>query len=129
MPQNAEAENAMSYFEDVQKIVRKIPRGKVATYGSVARAGGHPGTARQVAWSLRALSAARLPWHRVLGSGGRILLSGEAGLHQRTLLELEGVQFKGNRVDMDSCQFEFSYAAAKRPRNRAKQPKQSAVRL
>ena len=92
--------HGMGYFEDIQKAVRKIPRGKVATYGGVARAAGYPGTARQVAWALLAPRAERLPWHRVLGSGGRILLPGEAGLQQRTLLELEGVRFKGNRVDM-----------------------------
>jgi methylated-DNA-protein-cysteine methyltransferase-like protein len=90
----------MGYFEDIRRVVRKIPRGKVATYGSVARAAGHPGTARQVSWALRAAEATRVPWHRVLGADGRILLPGEAGLRQRTLLELEGVQFKGNRVNM-----------------------------
>ncbi len=98
---------AMGYFEDIQKIVRKIPRGKVASYGSVAQAAGYPGTARQVAWALRASTAKRLPWQRVLGSGGNILLPGEAGLHQRTLLELEGVRFKGSRVDMRHSEFHF----------------------
>ncbi len=97
----------MAYFEDVQRIVRVIPRGKVATYGSVARAAGYPGTARQVAWALRGVTAPGLPWQRVLGSGGRILLKGEPGLHQRTLLELEGVLFKNSRVDLGSCEFRF----------------------
>jgi methylated-DNA-protein-cysteine methyltransferase-like protein len=87
--------------------VRRIPRGRVAGYGSVARAAGHPGAARQVVWALRDPSAAQLPWHRVLGHDGRILLSGEEGLHQRTLLELEGVSFKGSRVDMNRCEFTF----------------------
>ena len=77
-------------------MVSRIPRGKVATYGDVARAAGHPGTARQVAWALRDAGAARIPWQRVLGSGGKILLPGEAGLHQKLLLEIEGVQFSGN---------------------------------
>jgi len=97
----------MGYFEDIQRIVRKIPRGKVATYGSVARAAGYPGMARQVAWALRGANTGRLPWHRVLGSGGKILLPDEAGLHQRTLLDLEGVRFKGSRVDMIHCEFHF----------------------
>jgi methylated-DNA-protein-cysteine methyltransferase-like protein len=96
----------MGYFDDIQKTVLRIPRGKVATYGSVARAAGHPGTARQVAWALRAPHLKGLPWHRVLGRGGRILLPGEAGLHQRTLLEVEGVCFKGDRVNLDRCGFE-----------------------
>jgi methylated-DNA-protein-cysteine methyltransferase related protein len=101
---------AMGYFEDIQKIVRMISRGKVATYGNVARAAGYPGAARQVAWALRASSAKRLPWQRVLGSGGKILLRGEAGLHQRTLLEVEGVRFRGNRVDMERYEFAFRCA-------------------
>ena len=97
----------MGYFEDIRKTVLRIPRGSVSTYGAVARAAGHPGTARQVAWALRDSTAKRLPWQRVLGSGGRILLSGEDGLQQRLLLELEGVRFHGDRVDMRSCEYHF----------------------
>ena len=106
----------MGYFDDIHQTVKRIPRGKVATYGSVARTAGHPGTARQVAWALRAHNAARLPWHRVLGSGGRILLPGEAGLHQRTLLEVEGIRFQGNRVDIHRYEFAFAKIAAKQKR-------------
>jgi methylated-DNA-protein-cysteine methyltransferase-like protein len=97
----------MGYFEDIQKTVRRIPRGKVATYGSVARAAGYPGTARQVAWALRASNSKRLPWQRVVGAGGRILLPGETGQHQRMLLELEGVPFRGNRADLKNSEFRF----------------------
>jgi methylated-DNA-protein-cysteine methyltransferase-like protein len=97
----------MGYFEDIQKKVLKIPRGKVSTYGSVARAAGHPGTARQVAWALRASKSKRLPWHRVLGAGGKILLPGEAGQHQRMLLEVEGIPFRGNRADLKDREFRF----------------------
>jgi methylated-DNA-protein-cysteine methyltransferase-like protein len=97
----------MSYFKDIHKTVRKIPRGKVATYGSVARAAGYPGTARQVHWALRAANAGNLPWHRVIGSGGRILLPDEAGLQQQTLLQLEGIRFRGNRVYLKDCEFHF----------------------
>ena len=70
-----------------------------------AAAAGHPETARQVAWALRGASEKGLPWQRVLGRGGRILLPGEAGQMQRTLLELEGVQFSGARVDMRKSSF------------------------
>ena len=108
----------MGYFEDIQKTVLRIPRGKVATYGSVARAAGHPGMARQVAWALRSPKAKSLPWHRVLGSGGRILLPGEAGLHQRTLLEVEGVCFKGDHVDVRRSEYHFSKRGAKRVKGR-----------
>lgn len=97
----------MGYFEDIQRCVRRIPRGKATTYGSVAKAAGHPGTARQVAWALRDATALGLPWQRVLGSGGKILLKGEPGLHQRMLLEIEGIPFKGSRVDLQKCEFYF----------------------
>jgi methylated-DNA-protein-cysteine methyltransferase-like protein len=97
----------VSYYEDIQAAVRRVPRGKVATYGEVARAAGHPGTARQVAWALQSASAKGIPWQRVVGAGGRILLRGEARLHQRLLLEMEGVVFAGDRIRMDKCEFRF----------------------
>ncbi len=95
---SAEQPSGLSY-QAVWAVVRRIPKGKVATYGGVARAAGFPGAARQVAWALRgAPRSLRLPWHRVLGAGGRILLPAEAGLEQRLRLETEGVTFSGNRV-------------------------------
>ncbi|MFN7924844.1 MAG: MGMT family protein [Bryobacteraceae bacterium] len=87
--------------------VRRIPRGKVASYGQVAEAAGFPGCARQVVWALRN-SGDRLPWHRVLGAGGKIRLPGASGLEQRLRLESEGVAFKGPRVDLAVHQFHFS---------------------
>jgi methylated-DNA-protein-cysteine methyltransferase-like protein len=104
------------YYEDIQAVVHLIPRGKVATYGEVARAAGHPGTARQVAWALQGASAKGIPWQRVVGAGGRILLPGEARLHQRLLLEMEGVVFSGDRIRMDKCGFRFSAKAGRRQR-------------
>jgi len=97
------------YFARVRAVVRRIPRGRVATYGAVARAAGFPGAARQVAWALRAPPrSAPLPWHRVLGAGGRILLPGQAGLEQRVRLETEGVTFSGGRVRMIRHEYIFS---------------------
>jgi methylated-DNA-protein-cysteine methyltransferase-like protein len=94
------------YFERVWKVVRRIPKGKVATYGTVSRAAGFPGAARQVAWALRgAPRGLHLPWHRVLGAGGRILLPGEAGLEQRLRLQAEGVTFAGARVRMERHEY------------------------
>ena len=98
----------MGYFEDILRVVVKIPGGKVATYGEVARAAGYPGSARQVAWALRDADAKGMPWHRVLGSGGRILLGGTAALRQRKLLESEGVHFSGGRVEMERFRFRFA---------------------
>jgi methylated-DNA-protein-cysteine methyltransferase related protein len=85
--------------------VRKIPKGKVATYGQVAAAAGFPGAARQVVRALHSFHG--LPWHRVLGAGGAIRVPGEDGLEQRLRLEMEGVTFRGRRVNMDRHQFRF----------------------
>lgn len=92
-------------FSRIQAAIRSIPRGKVATYGQVARAAGYPGAARQVVWALRAASG--LPWHRVVGAGGRIRLQGEEGMEQRFRLEAEGVTFSGMRVRMDLHEFRW----------------------
>jgi len=86
-------------FARIRATIRKIPRGKVATYGDVAYAAGFPGAARQVAWALHG-SGGLLPWQRVVGAGGRILLPGVKGAEQRFLLQTEGVAFIGLRVDM-----------------------------
>jgi methylated-DNA-protein-cysteine methyltransferase-like protein len=92
-------------FKRLLAAVRKIPHGKVSTYGAVARAAGYPGRARQVVWALHSPSAKRLPWHRVLGAGGKILLQGEPGMEQRLRLQAEGVAFRGARVDMRKHEF------------------------
>ncbi len=92
-------------FEKILRQVRRIPRGKVATYGDVAYAAGFPGAARQVVWALH--STKGLPWQRVVGAGGKILLPGEAGMEQRFRLENEGVKFHGLRVDMDEHRYSF----------------------
>src|SRR6516164_6596106 len=83
--------------------IRRIPRGKVATYGAVARAAGFPGAARRVAWTLH--RSFGLPWHRVLGAGGEIKLRGDSAVEQRLRLEAEGVAFRGRRVDMRLHEF------------------------
>jgi methylated-DNA-protein-cysteine methyltransferase related protein len=67
------------------------------TYGEVAEAAGYPGCARQVVWALRN-SGPDLPWHRVVGAGNRIRLTGEPGLEQRLRLETEGWQVRGARL-------------------------------
>ena len=89
-----------------RRAIRSIPKGKVATYGQVAAAAGYPLYHRHVAQLLRA-SGGTLPWQRVVGSGGAIKLKSEAGLEQRTRLEMEGVRFRGKRVDMTEHQHRF----------------------
>lgn len=82
----------------IEAAIRAIPRGKVSTYGGVARAAGYPGAARLVARVLR--RGYELPWQRVLGAGGAIKLTGDSAIEQRLRLEAEGVRFRGRKVDM-----------------------------
>jgi methylated-DNA-protein-cysteine methyltransferase related protein len=78
-------------------VVRRIPRGRVATYGQVARLANLPGQARLVGYALSALDdGSRIPWHRVVNARGRISLRrDESPMHilQRLLLERERVVF------------------------------------
>jgi methylated-DNA-protein-cysteine methyltransferase related protein len=91
--------------------IRRIPRGRVSTYGAVAKAAGYPRCSRHVARVLRQVDG--LPWQRVLGSGGRISLRGEAAMEQRFLLQAEGVRFKGRRADMAAFEHRFQAARPK----------------
>lgn len=89
-----------------RKAIRQIPKGKVATYGQVAAAAGYPLYHRHVAQFLHR-AGNTVPWQRVVGSGGQIKLKFEAGLEQRTRLEMEGVRFRGKRVDLSEHQHRF----------------------
>jgi methylated-DNA-protein-cysteine methyltransferase-like protein len=98
------ADAADGFFASVYRAVRAIPRGRVATYGQVARWLGLRRGARAVGWALRALSPQRarsVPWHRVVGAGGRISPRAGTGAQvQRRRLSAEGVRFTAGRVDM-----------------------------
>jgi methylated-DNA-protein-cysteine methyltransferase-like protein len=98
--------------------IRKIPRGKVSTYGAIARAAGCPGAARRVAWTLH--RSFGLPWQRVLGAGGQIKLRGDSAIEQRLRLEAEGVVFRGRRVDMKRHEFKFPLSKSITSRPKAK---------
>lgn len=83
--------------------IRKIPRGKVSTYGNIAEVAGLPRRARLVGTVLRQTPASpKLPWYRVINAGGRISLppGSDAYARQRSKLETEGVMFRGDRVDL-----------------------------
>ncbi|HZO54623.1 MAG TPA: MGMT family protein [Bryobacteraceae bacterium] len=90
----------------IRRVIRSIPKGKVATYGQVAAAAGYPLYHRLVAKLLRGNDGS-LPWQRVLGAGGEIKLHQTAAYEQRLRLEMEGVKFKGKRVDMAAHQYRF----------------------
>jgi methylated-DNA-protein-cysteine methyltransferase-like protein len=98
-------EKAAGMRRQIERAIRGIPRGKVSTYGAIARAAGFPGAARQVAVVLR--RGFGLPWQRVLGAGGAIKLTGDSAIEQRLRLEAEGVRFRGRKVDMKQHEFKF----------------------
>ncbi len=87
-------------YARIYKVVRRIPKGRVATYGQVASLAGLGGHARQVGYALSALSDENpgpkgVPWHRVINARGEISVREEPGsdLLQRRALEAEGVRF------------------------------------
>lgn len=100
------ARKQLSAETRIRATILQIPRGKVSTYGAIAKAAGLPGRARQVAKVLR--GAYGLPWQRVLGSGGEIKLRGDSALEQRFRLESEGVRFRGRKADMKAHEHKFT---------------------
>lgn len=86
----------VSFYDEVYEQVRRIPEGRVTTYGTVAALAGSPRAARTVGWALNALpDDTDVPWHRVINARGGISIW-KVGLPiglQRALLEDEGVEF------------------------------------
>ena len=99
----------MSY-ELIYSVVRRIPRGRVATYGQVATLAGLDGHARQVGYALNALpDATAVPWHRVVNAAGRISVRAAPGgeLVQQLLLEKEGVRLDARgRIPLDRLRWQ-----------------------
>src|SRR4051794_23818174 len=86
-------------FADVQRLVARIPRGKVVTYGQLSQWIDGRLTPIGVSWALRA-GAADLPWHRVVNSAGKLSTEREEPGLQRARLEAEGVQFVDGAIDL-----------------------------
>lgn len=95
-------------------VIKRIPRGRVATYGQIAAYAGEPRAARQVVWILHSYSDKhRLPWHRVVNGKGRISLPRHQGYgDQKRRLEKEGVKF-GNGDTIDFKRYLWSSPRAK----------------
>jgi methylated-DNA-protein-cysteine methyltransferase related protein len=105
-------------YRRIYAVVRRIPRGKVATYGQVARLAGFANAARQVGYALHALPGkSALPWHRVINSAGRISLPSVDGrLEQRFRLLEEGIMVDpSGGISLKRHQW--------RPRSRATNPR------
>ncbi|MFN2602208.1 MAG: MGMT family protein [Gemmatimonadaceae bacterium] len=83
-----------SLHERIRAVISKIPRGRVATYGQIARLAGLPGQARLVGYALHALAAgSSLPWQRVVNAQGGISTPDGPSGRQRRLLKKEGIRF------------------------------------
>jgi methylated-DNA-protein-cysteine methyltransferase-like protein len=85
-------------YQRIYAVVRRIPKGRVATYGQVAELAGIPGHARQVGYALHALpQGTTVPWHRVINAKGEISVRSLPGaeLIQQQLLAREGVLLNG----------------------------------
>lgn len=98
------------FSDEVFDVVRRIPRGKVSTYGQIARLMGRPRSARYVGWALRGnTEPVKTPCHRVVFKDGRLAEGyafGGDGV-QRALLQEEGVRFLDeDHVDMETCLWE-----------------------
>ena len=99
----------MGFFESVYAVVKRIPKGKVLTYGDVARAVGAPRCARQVGWALHSNPEfGVIPCHRVVFGDGRLTEGFAFGGKevQKALLEAEGVQFDNDIIDLKKYRWE-----------------------
>ena len=101
----------MSMFQDFYEVVKKIPKGKVASYGFVSRAAGHKGKARQVGWALHVNPfPGVIPCHRVVKIDGSLSESfAFGGINmQEKLLSDEGVEIENGKVNMKKYSLDFS---------------------
>ena len=99
------AESSTSPFhKKIVGLIKRIPKGKVVTYGKIAAYAGNPRAARQVVRTLHSSSEKeKLPWHRVINSQGKISLGPGHGYElQKALLESEGIVFGlGDKIDLE----------------------------
>jgi methylated-DNA-protein-cysteine methyltransferase-like protein len=113
MYRKSSEQHAKNQRSKIIEYIHLIPKGRVTTYGEVARGAGIRGGPRLVAAVLRHFSAG-VPWHRVVGAGGQIKLAGHEAIEQTALLRREGVKFRGNRVLMQEHQLGYEVANLKR---------------
>lgn len=108
---------AETSYDRIYAVVRRIPSGKVATYGQVAALAGLPGRARLAGYALHALAGSTaVPWHRVVNAQGKLslaALSPSGAITQRLRLEREGVRFVGERVALKQCAWKPRTARAR----------------
>jgi methylated-DNA-protein-cysteine methyltransferase-like protein len=90
-------------WDIVYRLVKQIPRGRVLSYGALAKALHLPGGARSAGRAMAATPSGKgIPWHRVVGERGKILIREPYASLQKKLLESEGVKVTESRVDLNS---------------------------
>jgi len=104
-------------WEPIYRVVKRIPRGRVTTYGDLARALKVRGGARVVGYAMASCPSGRgIPWHRVVGAGGRLLIREPYASKQRRLLQSDGVPIEGRRIDMKRFAWTPPRGAKRRPK-------------
>ena len=88
-------------WDQVYQLVQRIPRGRVLTYGALAKVLRLPGGARTAGRAMASTPSGQgIPWHRVVGERGKILIRGPHAMLQKKLLESEGVKLVESRVQL-----------------------------
>lgn len=89
-------------WDPVYRLVQQIPRGRVLTYGALAKVLRLPGGARTAGRAMAGTPSGKgIPWHRVVGERGKILIRGPLAMLQKKLLESEGVKLIESRVQLN----------------------------
>jgi methylated-DNA-protein-cysteine methyltransferase-like protein len=126
-PDPTEGERSPTAGEVVRGLIARVPPGYATTYGAIGRAaaaaGAPIGGARTVAWILASLkSGEAVPWHRVVGAGGAILLPDRRGALQRSRLREEGVRLVRGAVASDQLLDELDLLSPGPRRTRKRRP-------
>jgi methylated-DNA-protein-cysteine methyltransferase-like protein len=115
-------------FERVWKILGKLPRGRVTTYGQLSQLIGGRLTPIGIGWAIRAAPEGTIPWHRVVGAKGRIATHREHPGLQREMLESEGVRFTADgHVDMTRHAWSRSPKTTSKTKTNSKKTKTKRV--
>jgi len=113
-------------WDPVYRLVKKIPRGRITTYGEVAKALRLRGGARAAGHAMAACPNGRgIPWHRVVGAGGRLLIREPYASLQRKLISSEGVVIGGRTIDMKRYGWSPKKAKSKVRKIRTSKPRSS----
>ncbi len=109
------AQKSSHTWDRVYQVVKTIPAGRVVTYGHLARMACLRGGAREAGHAMAACPNGRgIPWHRVVGEKGRLLIRQPLAALQRRLLQADGATFDGPRVDMSACGWKSSRTTRRR---------------